>query len=95
MTIATGGPFQGVVTLTAIAEGHGRSIVDASWTENGHQQADSVEVDGFEQARTLAHRIADQLAAGIPFARLTPVGTDRAAIPRSDTDAPRRIREPA
>lgn len=66
VTIRAGGPLQGVVTLTAIAEGHGRSVVEASWIEDGHGHADRVEVDSYEQARLLAHSIADQLAAGTP-----------------------------
>ena len=61
-----GGPLQGVVTLTAIAEGHGRSVVEASWIEDGHGHADSVEVDSYEQASLLADSIAEQLAAGTP-----------------------------
>ena len=61
-----GGPLQGVVTITATAEGHGRTVVKASWVQSGYRHSDSIEVDEREQARALAHRIADQLAPGIP-----------------------------
>jgi hypothetical protein len=30
-----GGPLDGIVTLTAIAEGHGRMLVDARWAQDG------------------------------------------------------------
>jgi hypothetical protein len=66
VAIRVGGPLQGVVTLTAIAEGHGRSVVEASWIQDGHGHSDSVEVDSYEQARLLADSIGDQLAAGTP-----------------------------
>ena len=45
---------------------HGRSVVEASWIEEGHGHSDSVEIDSYEQARLLADSIADQLAAGTP-----------------------------
>ncbi len=66
VAIRVGGRLQAVVTLTAIAEGHGRSVVEASWIEDGHGHSDSVEIDSYEQARLLADSIADQLAAGTP-----------------------------
>jgi len=64
MTIRAGGPLEGVVTLTAIEDGHGRMVVGASWTKNGHAQSDSVEVESYEHARILASEVADELAAG-------------------------------
>ena len=54
------------VTITALAEGRGRSVVGASWVHDGHGHSDTVEVDSYEQARAIAHQVADQLAAGIP-----------------------------
>lgn len=66
MTIHPGGPLEGIVTLTAIAEGHGRSTVEASWVREGQRHCASVEVDWFEHARRLAYSIADELAAGMP-----------------------------
>jgi hypothetical protein len=66
VAIRVGGPLQTVVTLTAIAEGHGRSVVEASWIDDGHGHPDSVEVDSYGQARLLADAIAEQLAAGTP-----------------------------
>jgi hypothetical protein len=35
VTIRTGGPLDGVVTITAIAGGNGRSLVEAAWTHDG------------------------------------------------------------
>jgi hypothetical protein len=51
VTIRAGGPLDGVVTITAIAEGNGRSRVGASWTQDGHTHRDSVEVDTYDHAR--------------------------------------------
>lgn len=64
MTIRAGGPLEGIVTLTAIAEGHGRTLVEARWTQDGGVQSNSLEVDSYEQARTVAHRAAAELATG-------------------------------
>lgn len=36
MTIRAGGPLDGIVTLTAIADGHGRTLVEARWTQDRH-----------------------------------------------------------
>jgi hypothetical protein len=35
VTIRAGGPLDGVVTITAIPEGNGRSLVESSWTQDG------------------------------------------------------------
>lgn len=64
MTIRAGGPFDGAVTLTAIEGGHGRTLVAASWTQDGHVHRDSVEADTFENARIIAREAADELADG-------------------------------
>jgi hypothetical protein len=61
-----GGPLDGVVTITAIADGHGRTLVEASWTQDGHQHSDSVEVETYDHARELAGSIAKTLADGTP-----------------------------
>jgi len=37
VTIRAGGPLDGVVTITAIPEGNGRSLVEASWTQDGQR----------------------------------------------------------
>ncbi len=66
VTIRAGGPLEGIVTLTPIARGHGRTLVIASWIRYGHTYWDTVEVESLEHARILARSIADQLAAGIP-----------------------------
>jgi len=58
ITIRAGGPLDGVVTITAIPEGHGRSLVVASWTQGRHRQSESVEVETYEHARELANFIA-------------------------------------
>ena len=65
VTIRAGGPLEGVVTITAIPAGHGRTRVEAFWTENGHARSDSVEAEFYEDAREIAHTAADELAAGI------------------------------
>ena len=63
VTIRPGGPLEGIVTLTAIAEGHGRTLVEALWTEGGISHSASVDAS-YEDARALAHEAADALAAG-------------------------------
>jgi hypothetical protein len=65
-TIRAGGPLDGVVTITAIADGHGRALVEASWAQDGQPSSDSVEVETYDAAREIARTIADQLAAGTP-----------------------------
>jgi len=64
VTIRAGGPLEGIVTLTAIPEGHGRTLVEAFWTEDGHAHSDSLEVQSYEDARIIAREVADELAAG-------------------------------
>ena len=66
VTIRAGGPLDGVVTITGIAEGHGRSLVGASWTQDGHRHSDAVEVETYQHARELADFIAKELAEGTP-----------------------------
>jgi hypothetical protein len=66
VTIRTGGPLDGVVTITAIAGGHGRSLVEAAWTQDGHRHSDSLEVETYEHARERADSIAKELAEGTP-----------------------------
>jgi hypothetical protein len=66
VTIRAGGPLDGVVTITAIADGHGRTLVEASWAQDGQPSSDSVEVETYDAAREIAHTIANQLAAGTP-----------------------------
>jgi hypothetical protein len=64
VTIRAGGPLEGVVTLTAIEGGHGRTLVEARWTKDGDTQTASVEVESHRQGRTVAHSAAADLAAG-------------------------------
>lgn len=66
ITIRAGGPFDGVVTVAAIAGGQGRTLVIASWIRYGHTHWDTVEVESFERAQILAQEIADELSAGTP-----------------------------
>ena len=66
LTIRPGGPLDGVVTIAAVPDGHGRTLVGASWTLDGHRQSDSVEVETYEHARELANVIAKELAEGTP-----------------------------
>ena len=66
VTIRPGGLLDGAVTITAIPDGHGRSLVGVSWTQDGHRRSDSVEVETYEHARELADFIANELAEGAP-----------------------------
>ena len=49
VTIHAGGPLEGIVTLTAIAEGHGRTLVEAVWTQGAISHSASVEVASYEE----------------------------------------------
>jgi hypothetical protein len=62
LSIRTGGPFNGVVTITAVADGDGRVLVEAAWTREHEPQSASRIVTGYDPARTLAQQWADQLA---------------------------------
>jgi hypothetical protein len=64
VTLRAGGPFGGVITITAIADGHGRTVVEASWVQDGHAHSDSVETETYESARIIAREAADDLASG-------------------------------
>jgi hypothetical protein len=64
LSIRTGGPFNGVVTITAVADGDGRVLVEAAWTREHEPQSASRIVTGYDPARTLAQQWADQLAGG-------------------------------
>ena len=64
VSIRAGGPFNGVVTITAVADGNGRVLVEAAWTRENKPQSTSRILAGYDPARALAHRWADQLAAG-------------------------------
>ena len=71
VTIRAGGPLDGVVTITAVAAGHRRTLVAASWKQDGHACSDSVGTETYDDARIIAREAADDLAAGRPpsFAR--------------------------
>ena len=73
VTIRAGGPLDGVVTITAISKGHGHTLVEAQWTEHGTTHSESVEVDAYEQARTVAHAAAAELAVGNAPSLVTPL----------------------
>lgn len=66
VTIRAGGPLDGVVTLTAVPEGHGRTVVEAAWTDGRgtSRSTCSVEVESYEAAQALAREAADALAHG-------------------------------
>ena len=64
LSIRTGGPFNGVVTITAVADGDGRVLVEAAWTREHEPQSACRIVTGYDPARTLAQQWADQLAGG-------------------------------
>jgi hypothetical protein len=74
ITIRAGGPLDGVVTITAIADGRGRTLIEASWAQDGQPSSDSVEDETYDAAGEIAHTIANQLAARNtprPHTRLT------------------------
>jgi hypothetical protein len=64
VSIRAGGPFNGVVTITAVADGNGRVLVKAAWTRENKPQSAARILDSYDTARTLARQWADQLAAG-------------------------------
>lgn len=64
VTLRAGGPFEGVITITAIADGHGRTLVEASWVQDGHAHSDSVEAETYDDARIIAREAAHDLASG-------------------------------
>jgi len=64
VSIRAGGPFNATVTITAVADGNGRVLVEAAWTRQHKPLSTSRIVDGYDPARTLAQQWADQLAAG-------------------------------
>ena len=64
VTIRAGGPLDGVVTITAIAGGNGRSVVEASWTQDGEACSESLEAATYDIARAIANAAANQFAAG-------------------------------
>jgi hypothetical protein len=66
VTLRADGPLDGSVTITAIAGGHGRTLVGVSWTQDGHRRSDSLEVETYEHARELADFIAKELVEGTP-----------------------------
>ena len=63
-SIRAGGPFNGVVTITTVADGNGRVLVNAAWTRENKPQSAARILDSDDTARTLARQWADQLAAG-------------------------------
>jgi hypothetical protein len=64
LSIRAGGPFDGVVTITAIADGRGRLLVQAQWTRKNEKQSTSRIADDHDDAQSLAQQWADLLAAG-------------------------------
>jgi hypothetical protein len=64
LSIRAGGPFDGTVTITAVADGKGRLLVEATWTREHKPQSASRVLASYDRARTLAQQWADQLAAG-------------------------------
>jgi hypothetical protein len=66
VTIRAGGTLDGVVTITAIAGGKGRSFVEASWTQDGEACSESLEAATYAMARAIANAAANQFALGKP-----------------------------
>ena len=67
VTIRAGGPLDGVVTITALAgRREGRSVVEASWTQDGERRSESLEAATYAMARAIAQAAANQFAVGKP-----------------------------
>jgi hypothetical protein len=66
VTIRAGGSLNGVVTVTAIAGGRGRSLVRAAWTQDGEPCSESLEAATYAMARAIAQAAANQFALGRP-----------------------------
>src|ERR1700736_5992893 len=64
VTIRAGGPFDAVVTITAVTTGRGRNRVEASWEQDGQQCSQSLEAASYSIARAIAHAAARQFALG-------------------------------
>lgn len=64
LTIKAGGSLNGVVTIMVATDGPDSVAVEATWKRDGDPQSVSGTVTGYDLARTLAHKWADQLAAG-------------------------------
>jgi hypothetical protein len=64
LTMNAGGPLEGIVTIAVATAGADQLLVEAAWKCNGDPRASSATVTGYDAARALAHRWADQLAAG-------------------------------
>jgi hypothetical protein len=62
VTIRAGGPFEGMVTITAI-DGGG-SLVEASWTQDGELCSESLTAATPDMARAIAQAAANQFAVG-------------------------------
>jgi hypothetical protein len=63
MTIRPGGPFVDAVVIVSVDGGEqgGKFRVEASWAG----QKSTSRIGDYDEAKTLAHRWADQLATGI------------------------------
>jgi hypothetical protein len=72
ITIRAGGPFDGVVTVTALER---RSLVEAAWTMHGGQRTDRLEVSSVEEAN--GSRILPRTIGGRSAARSHPPVTNR------------------
>ena len=67
VTIRAGGPLDGVVTITAIGGRRGgRSVVEASWMQDGQRRLESLEAATYAMARAIAQAAANQFALGKP-----------------------------
>ena len=65
VTIRTGGPFDAVVTMTAIDDGHGHTTrVGATWTQDGQSWSESLEAATYRIAHAIAYAAAKQLSLG-------------------------------
>ena len=64
VTIRAGGPFDAVVTMTAVEERHGHTRVAASWTEDGQSWSESLEAASYRIGRAIANAAANQLSLG-------------------------------
>jgi hypothetical protein len=66
VTIKTGGPLNGQVTITAVPNGGGRNRVEASWIDARGRHAQALEAPSYRFARAFAYAAANQLSLGNP-----------------------------
>jgi hypothetical protein len=64
MTLRSGGPFNGTVTVTITTATKERLVVEATWRVDGDRRSARVKCAEFHEARSLAHNWAALLGIG-------------------------------